>query len=184
MQWLNEPPQWTDEDGVIVATSAHGSDFWRKTHYDFIRDSGHFYHARVSGDFVLGLKIEGDYNALYDQAGAMLRLSETEWIKCGIEYMDDVQHAAAVVTREFSDWSVVPLGSPPALWLRVKREREAVEVTYSVNGEAYQLLRLAYLPPSESVLAGLLIASPDGPGFQARFSELHIEPLTAAAPPA
>ena len=35
-------------------------------------------------------------------------------MKCGIELVDGVQHASVVVTREYSDWSVVPLPRRPA----------------------------------------------------------------------
>ena len=56
-------------------------------------------------DFVASVKVTGQYKALYDQAGLMLRLDDQNWIKTGIEYVDERQNVSAVVTREFSDWS-------------------------------------------------------------------------------
>ena len=44
----------------------------------------------------------------------MLRASDQYWMKCGIEYVDGIQQASAVVTNDFSDWSVTPLQTNPA----------------------------------------------------------------------
>ena len=55
------------------------------------------------------MKVTGAYWDQYDQAGLMVRFNERVWLKCGVEFVDGVQHASAVVTREHSDWSVAPL---------------------------------------------------------------------------
>jgi regulation of enolase protein 1 (concanavalin A-like superfamily)/ribosomal protein S18 acetylase RimI-like enzyme len=131
LRWYNAPPAWKDQAGAIEVTTGAGTDFWRQTHYGFIRDTGHFYHRTVEGDFALDVKVTGAYRDLYDQAGVMLRLDERRWMKCGIEYVNGVQNVSAVVTNDFSDWSVAPAAhNPPAIWLRVSRRRETVEVHY------------------------------------------------------
>lgn len=33
------------------------TDFWQRTHYGFRVDNGHFLHADVTGDFVLGVRV-------------------------------------------------------------------------------------------------------------------------------
>jgi uncharacterized protein len=176
MQWLNEPPAWEARAGWLEVTSAPKSDFWRKTHYGFIRDSGHFYYLVVDGDFVVEARINGQYEALYDQAGLMLRVDAENWIKTGIEYFEQRQHASAVVTRDFSDWSVSPLErNPPSLWLRVTRKAEAVEIFYALDGQNYTLLRLAYLVPAVTQV-GLMCASPEGPGFRVTFEDFRVQP--------
>ncbi|HBL11063.1 MAG TPA: DUF1349 domain-containing protein, partial [Cyanobacteria bacterium UBA11162] len=38
MKWYNEPPIWQIEGDVITINSAPKTDFWRYTHYGFIRD--------------------------------------------------------------------------------------------------------------------------------------------------
>ncbi len=177
--WYNEAPHWSNQEGVITIISGPKTDFWRKTHYDFIRDNGHFYWQAVRGDFVIDAKITGKYQALYDQAGLMLRVDECNWIKCGIEYVHGVQHASVVVTRDYSDWSVVPLlQTPGAIWLRVSRQREAVEVNYSLDGQTYQMIRSAYLVPSDAIQVGPMCASPEGDGFTSVFEGLTIRPLS------
>src|SRR3954467_5917255 len=46
--WLNEPADWTMASDRLVAVTDHGTDFWRETHYGFVRDSGHFFGFEVS----------------------------------------------------------------------------------------------------------------------------------------
>ena len=112
------------------------------------------------------MKVIGQYATLYDQAGLMVRVDETTWIKCGIEYVDGVQHVSAVVTRDFSDWSVVPLPSnPEAIWLRLTRTGSAIEISYALDGSRYTLLRLAYLAEAEPLQIGVMCAAPQGEGF-------------------
>jgi regulation of enolase protein 1 (concanavalin A-like superfamily) len=178
MQWMNEPPSWKIDGDRIEVTAAGGSDFWRKTHYGFIRDSGHFGYETIKGDCTLDVKITGGYHELYDQAGLMLRVNNEHWIKTGIEYVHEVQNVSAVVTNDFSDWSVVPLPqNPPSIWMRVTRKVEAVEVFYSLDGANYTMLRMAYLLPSDKLEAGIMCAAPDGKGFPVVFEGLAIRLL-------
>ncbi len=175
MHWFNPPAAWSVQDGRLTVTTAPKSDFWRVTHYGFTRDSGHFFFREVRGDFTATIRVDGRYTDLYDQAGLMLRVDEENWIKTGIEFFDGQQHASAVVTRQFSDWSVARLeGNPSSLWLRITRKAEAVEVSYSLDGQNYTLLRLAYLVPAGVTQVGPMCASPDGSGFEITFSDFSI----------
>jgi hypothetical protein len=85
LHWLNEPPAWTFEDGRLEVTTGHQTDFWRVTHYGFIRDDGHVYGQNVTGDCITSVRFSGDYRHLYDQAGLMVRLDEKNWIKAGYD---------------------------------------------------------------------------------------------------
>jgi uncharacterized protein len=179
MQWYNEPPTWREQlekqDRTIYVTTGAKTDFWRKTHYGFIRDDGHFYYQPVTGDFTAQVKITGQYQVLYDQAGLMVRENETTWLKCGIEYVEDVQNVSAVVTRDFSDWSVVPLVQPPtSLWLYIQRRAEAIEIQYSLDGDRYQMLRLTYLSNTPTLQVGIMAASPQGEGCDITFEGFKI----------
>ena len=178
MEWYNKPPVWNVQENTIQVTSGAKTDFWRETHYGFIRDNGHFFYQPVKGDFIVEVKVSGDYQELYDQAGIMLRLDQANWLKCGIEYVNGVQQVSAVVTRDYSDWSVVPMPqNPDSLWMHVTRRGTAIEVQYSLDGEQYTMLRLAYLTPVETLNVGLMCASPDGNGFSMTFEGFKIHHL-------
>jgi regulation of enolase protein 1 (concanavalin A-like superfamily) len=162
----------------LRVTTAPASDFWRVTHYGFTRDSGHFYGTEVAGDFVAEVRVVGQYRDLYDQAGLMLRVDERNWLKCGIEYVHGVQQASAVVTRDFSDWSVTPLTeNPPAVWLRVLRRGDYAEVHLSTDAAHYTMLRLGYLVPAATCEVGPMCASPDGAGFMVTFEGFRIQSI-------
>lgn len=179
MHWMNEPQRWQHTEQAISVHVEPGTDFWRKTHYGFIRDNGHVYGAQVSGDFMAKVKVSGAYRDLYDQAGLMVRIDAEHWIKTGIEFVHGVQYVSAVVTNDFSDWSVAPLPQNPAsIWLRLIRKAEAVEIFYSLDGEHFTLLRIAYLLPSAEALVGVMCAAPDGGGFDVVFEHFSVQPLT------
>jgi uncharacterized protein len=184
MQWLNEPPEWRDENGVLNVTTGAKTDFWRETHYAFIRDDGHLRYENVEGDVTATVAFRGDYRALYDQAGLMLRLDERNWVKAGIEFVGDRQRLSVVVTRDFSDWSTTPL--PVATeWvhLRLSRRGSAIQVEWAPEKEgasAFQMLRLAYLSAGGSSLVGPMCCSPERAGFQAEFRNFAVGPAVAA----
>ena len=173
MDWYNEPPQWAAHNGTVTMHSASKTDFWRLA--DVARDNGHFYYQRQVGNFQIDCKISGSYKSQYDQAGLMVRVDETHWIKCGIEFFEGAQQASAVVTREYSDWSITPLPSnPESFWLRMKRQGTVIEIEYALDGTHYHLLRQAYFSPAEAMDVGLMCASPEGPGFPVTFEGVAI----------
>jgi uncharacterized protein len=180
MTWYNEPQNWKQEgDRLSVFADSH-TDFWRKTHYGFVRDNGHFYFERISGNFEIEAEPTGKYESLYDQAGVMIRLDETTWLKTGIEFVHGIHHVSAVVTREYSDWSVVPFHNyPGSLRLRLKRDGEAVTIEYSDPDAGWVMFRTAYLSTAHQLEVGRTVAAPDGPGFEAVFSEFRVKPLTS-----
>ncbi|MGW0520895.1 DUF1349 domain-containing protein [Crossiella sp. NPDC003009] len=173
--WLNEPPKWSVSDGRLTVRAAPDTDFWRVTHYGFIRDTGHFLGRRMPGDFTASVTFRADYHDRYDQAGLMIRLDERNWIKTGIE-LDGRLWLSAVATREFSDWSVLPAPAGlRAVRLSVQRAGDAVTIRYGVDGAAPEtMLRLAYLPPKRPAWIGPMCASPDGTGFTATFTDFTL----------
>jgi regulation of enolase protein 1 (concanavalin A-like superfamily) len=178
MHWLHEPRQWSAHDGVLTETVDPGTDFWRVTHYGFIRDNGPFYFQEQDGDFEARVHVTGHYRELFHQAGLMVRIDEKNWIKTGIEYVDGVQNVSAVVTREVSDWSVVPrTDSPESVWLQMTRKGDFVQIEYSFDGKKYNMLRLAYFPPRVKVQIGMVAAAPGKESFPVTFDHFTVTPL-------
>ena len=182
MLWLNEPPAWQESDGELSVTTGDKTDFWRQTHYGFIRDDGHFRYQAVDGDFTAEVEFHGDYRELYDQAGLMLRLHAKNWIKAGIEFVEGKRMLSVVVTRDFSDWSTMPL-TESAEWLRLRLSRHASAVRIEWASEAtptkFHMLRLAYLPAIDPALVGPMCCSPQRLGFEAKFRGFDLGPAIA-----
>lgn len=178
MPWLNEPQKWKQEGGQLSVFADAHTDFWRKTHYGFVRDNGHFYYEKVPGNFEIETEFRGKYESLYDQAGLMVRLDETTWMKTGIEFVNGIHHVSAVVTRDYSDWSVVPLHAyRGSLRLRLKREGGAITIEYFASDGGWLMFRTAYLSTAAELEVGRMVAAPDGGGFEAVFSEFGVKSL-------
>src|SRR5262249_9550675 len=130
--WLNEPKHWRRNGSSIICTADPKTDFWRKTFYGYITDNGHFLHRRFKGDLPPPIKITGQSHDLYDQAGLMVRVDETTWMKCGIEFVDGHQNVSVVITRDFSNWATarLPDGAGP-LWMKVVRKGPALDIFQS-----------------------------------------------------
>ena len=119
-----------------------------------------------------------DYKALYDQAGAMIRVDDDTWLKAGAELSDGALQVSTVVTRDAqSDWSMSPVAGPAdvPVTIRVTRHAEAIRVQV-LEGETWRLVRLAFLPMAESVEAGAMCCSPTGEGLDVSFSRLEVGP--------
>lgn len=174
--WLNEPTTWRRDGDTLVLTTDPDTDFWRSTHYGYVRDTGHVLAADAH-DFVLTAAFRGEYRDQYDQAGIAVRIDERNWIKSGIELVDGHQQISAVVTREFSDWSVAPVPDPTTVTIRAERAGDTVTITYGLDGaEPDTLLRVAYLEPATAARAGVMAASPTGAGFTTTFTDVALTP--------
>lgn len=177
MEWYNEPSVWIEDDNTFSITAEPKTDFWRKTHYGFIRDNGHFAYVRHKGDFSAEVNVSGDYRDQYDQAGLMLRHDDKRWLKCGIELVDGIHYASAVITDDYSDWSVAPLaGAPQSVTVRLSREDQTVMIHFSIDGGPERLIRVARLPMDEEVQIGMMCASPEGSGVTAVFRDFQVVP--------
>jgi uncharacterized protein len=175
MKWYNEPLKCTTEGSSLSVVTKKNTDFWRNTFYGFTRDSGHFLYRPVKGDVTAAVTFIGRYEELYDQAGLMIRADEKNWIKTGIEFTDSKIHVSAVVTRDFSDWSVLPLPDYSGkLSIRLTRYGTAVRIHYLDHNDKWRLLRLAYLDMQEECQVGVMCCSPSREGFCVEFSDFSL----------
>jgi regulation of enolase protein 1 (concanavalin A-like superfamily) len=172
-QWINEPREWSAGDELRMVADAE-TDLWRTTHYGYVYDSAHMFGRVLPGDLGVTATFGAEYAEQYDQAGVMLRIDENNWIKTGAEFVDGGMSLSVVVTRDLSDWSVVPLAAKAELvTVDLVREGDAVTVRYGLDGaEPSTLLRLAYFPPAIPALAWVMCAAPVGKGFPVRFTSV------------
>jgi len=175
MKWLNEPASADISGSKLTVRSRPKTDFWRKTFYGYITDNGHFFHLPVSGDFIFEARVDGQYAALYDQAGLMVRIDAQNWVKCGTEFFDNARHASVVFTHDFSDWSTMnDLAASGPVWWRVVRKPDSLETLCSADGKNFTSVRMGYLVPSASAEVGIMCAAPEGGGFQCVFDNLKL----------
>jgi len=176
MTWLNAPAQVHYSEGVLSLRTRGKTDFWRKTFYGYINDNGHFMSLPVTGDFTFQARVDGNYSALYDQAGLMVRLDEKHWMKCGTELVDNKRWASVVFTHDFSDWSTMEdLTQRGAVYWRVVRQKDSIEARCSIDGEKYITVRQGYFPAQQKVMVGVMACAPEGQGFDVTFDQLVLD---------
>lgn len=178
MNWFNEPADWKIADGGLSMSVTPKSDYWRISHYGFTVDDAPFYYAEYGGEFEAKVKISGNYNARFDQAGMMIRIDHENYIKAGIEFVDGKYNLSTVVTHHTSDWSVVALDRQVEyIWIKAVRRLDAIEIFYSFDDKEYHMMRNAWMQPNHPMKIGMYAACPDGNGFNARFTDFKVTHL-------
>lgn len=154
------------------------TDYWRISHYGFTVDDAPFYYGTYGGEFEAKVKLTGAYKVRFDQMGLMIRIDQKNYIKTGVEFVDGKFNISTVVTHEKSDWSVTPLDKvPPFIWIKAVRRLDAIEIYYSLDDKTYIMTRNAPLQDNIPVMVGLMAASPDGNGFEAKFEKFTVKHL-------
>jgi uncharacterized protein len=175
MEWLNEPASWQRTGDVLTVSVDPSTDFWRETGYGYIRDSGHVYGEVLAGDLDVSVRMRCTLGTQYDQAGVMLRADERTWLKTGVEFFEGRARLSTVLTLGRSSWMVTDLPEGiDEIVLRVSRRGDAVEVRYVIEDGPAELAALVFMPPGREVLAGVMAAAPEGPGFRVTFHDLRI----------
>ncbi|EJC85482.1 hypothetical protein Rleg4DRAFT_7367 [Rhizobium leguminosarum bv. trifolii WSM2297] len=176
-KWLNEPATWHADETALTLTTDGKTDFWRETHYGFTRDSGHFLAFPTTETFTAQIRIQGEFQTLYDQAGLMVRLDEKRWVKTGVEFTDGEPFLSTVVTDGRSDWSVSqPFKQLEDFHIRVTVASGALRIQASRDGRHWPLLRLAPFPAADRYEVGPAACTPERSGLTVRFSEFSIGP--------
>jgi hypothetical protein len=179
-EWFHHPEQWTvaEENVVVGETEGTGGciehispdelrfqapakkDFWARTFYSplLIKNDATGYLYPVAGDVEVTASVTFSLNAIsqFDQAGILIYVDDEHWVKCGIEYCDELPRLSVVVcNRGFSDWSTQVWSSTSA-HLRVHKVLqsssfvvEAAPVSDESTAERqYQFVRIAHLASS------------------------------------
>lgn len=178
-RWLNKPVSAQVFEHRLTMTTDGKTDFWRETHYGFTRDTGHFLGVPAPDGFTAEIRIQGEFRTLYDQAGLMVRIDESRWVKTGVEFTDGEAFLSTVVTDGRSDWSVSqPFKALEDLYMRVTLSKGAMRIQASRDGRFWPLLRLAPFPVAQTYQVGPTACTPERSGLTVHFSEFKIGPAT------
>ncbi|CAI6538617.1 YJL217W-like protein [Saccharomyces cerevisiae x Saccharomyces kudriavzevii VIN7] len=170
--WLNKPKACSQEADKVSLVTDEKTDFWRETFYGFTRDSGHFLGVRTGSAFTAQLRIQGSYESLYDQAGMMVRVDDSHWLKAGIEISDGHAMLSSVLTNEKSDWSTAIYDENPRdFWLRITVESGVLRLQVSSDKKTWPLVRLTPFYVSDHYFVGPMACTPERSGLKVTFSE-------------
>ncbi|MFG2064351.1 DUF1349 domain-containing protein [Micromonospora sp. NPDC048871] len=171
--WHRRPVQAIEEaDGGLRVEPGPGSDLWRHTSYGFVHDDAPALLVDLPVGSAMEVDFRLDYAEQFDQAGVLVWVDDRNWVKAGVEVSDGQPQVGAVVTREFSDWSVapVPQWAGREVTVRVSRAGDALTVRARPAGGEWQLVRLAPLPADAPAAAGPYCCSPTRGALTVRFS--------------
>jgi len=175
--WLNGPQRWSTEGDSLEIVTDQATDFWRETHYGFNRDSGHFLGFRTGEAFTAELRVRADFQALYDQAGIMVRIDAQHWVKAGIEFSDGSAMLGSVLTDGRSDWATAHYGHDPGDFrVRATVENGVLRLQASADGNRWPLMRLAPFPKANSYLVGPMACTPERADLKVVFSAFRLSP--------
>ncbi|MFW7415559.1 DUF1349 domain-containing protein [Demequina sp. SO4-18] len=171
-EWTTEPvrAEWT-AGGELLVEAREESDAWRTTSYGFVHDDAHALLAPLGAREAIEVTFVLDYDQQFDQAGVMIRVDESTWIKAGVEVSDGSPQVGAVVTRGVSDWSVAPVPEwvGREITIRASRDGDAITVRARAGDEPWRLVRVAPLSPTADARAGLFCCAPTRAGLVVRF---------------
>jgi len=169
--WNNMPPKKAKETGVEISMRIPGNtDCWRKTRNNFNRDNAPYHWHKVTGDFEVVCKISGNLVSMYDKAGLMVRLDETQWIMTGMEFFNNQMNHSTCITKDHTDWSLTPLpqnAEKAGIWFKMKRLGDTIECLYSFDTENWVLTRECLFTSRPVLYVGICGGSPIGEGFKA-----------------
>lgn len=187
LRWMNPPSSWRVDSARsrLVIESDPETDFWQRTHYGFQRDNGHFLYCAAPESAVITAQFHSYPAHQYDQAGLMVRFSETCWLKASVEFEPDgPSPLGAVVTNHgYSDWSLQEFSAPScdgclSYCLRVKLQGTEVQVEHSATEFGpWRLIRMARLSPEagNQAACGIYACSPQARGYRAEIEFLRID---------
>lgn len=177
MHWLSEPEEWTQHRTTVMMRVPPGTDFWRMTRTDECVDNAPFYFLEMEGDFEVRCKVKADYESPDDQAGIMVREDEENWIKCGIQLIDDVPHMCATVTHDYSDMSMHPLPHlPEYMWVHAKKIGDGLEVYISEDSFDWMQIRQGDITDDSILQIGFYGASPSSnDGLDVTFEDFMVK---------
>jgi uncharacterized protein len=180
LNWLNEPPSWREENGELSVITGDRTDFWQRTFYGFQHDNGHFRYQTLTGDFTASVSFLADYQALYDQAGLMIRFAPDCWLKAGVEFVHGRCTLGSVITRGASDWAIGPIVDR-TIPIRLRLSRKGADICLqwasTSEGSNFETLRLAYLSPNADAMVGPMTCSPTRAGLETRFTQFSVGDL-------
>jgi regulation of enolase protein 1 (concanavalin A-like superfamily) len=183
-------PTRTRPDGnALIASAEKGSDLWESTVYGFRHRNAHALLA--PWDDTRAIEVRFDISTLqgeYDQAGAVFVVSESTWLKAGVEIADGVPNVSTVVARDgWSDWAAAPTPewAGSEVTVRISPLADGLIVRARADNTRWRTVRVLPLLPSTRADVGPYLAAPTREGLDVKFLEwrsrtpdiaLHAEP--------
>ena len=176
LEWLNEPPEWHLDEGVLSITPEVGTDFFRPIDGTPFDNAGLLY-TEMSGDFTVVTQVDAHLVGFGDAAAITVRASPDRWAKLCVERSPSGEVSiVTVVTAPWSDDANGELLDRPARYLRLTRKDDVLGMHHSADGRVWRFVRACYIDLPGTVMVGVHAQAPFGEGCHATFRFLHARP--------
>lgn len=166
LRWDHAPLKWEalPEGGIRVTVPAK-ADYFRDPSGSHVNDNAPFLWTEVEGDFVAQAHVRPTFASTYDSGVLMVRQDAEHWAKICFEATDfGTTAAVSVVTNGVSDDANGADLSVPDLWLQIVRAGDVFALHYSLDRQAWRMVRIFRLPVSQKIRVGVVAQCPSGPG--------------------
>ena len=193
-RWLFEPKHHAISAAKVQIVTEPHTDFWQRTYYGFRNDNAPSLLFDTTHNFTFTIKTEFQYRELFDQSGIVIYLDSENWFKASIEFENgQYSRLGSVVTNNgYSDWATTDIPLTTSMWYRLSRRGPDFLVETSVDGKAFEQMRIFHLhklgdttlqmgtaqPPLNAefpVRFGIYACSPSASSFEATFSQPTFE---------
>ena len=177
--WYNDPKNVRFIEEGLLIEAAPQTDFWQNADCGFFKDNGHFFSSELEGDFIINAK--WSFRTIKDsaQCGAMVRTDAANWIKVGLLSPNPYrpQIGTVVSSDGASDWSAVEIPSEiTELYFRIRRKGKDFVVSYSVDGEKFEQIRMLHMRKVSSLMSvGAYCCSPKDESFECILEDIDVK---------
>ena len=180
LQWFNEPTDFNITHGELSITASKGSDFFINPEDLSATSSAPVLYKEITGDFVATTSVSPDLSSVWNAAGLLLVIDDSNWIKFVFEVSDATGPSiVSVTTRSVSDdANGVRLSSNSKIWLKLIRKGDNYALHWSEDGKSYKMARLSAMPATENIKIGLEAQCPVGDKAVHMFHFFSIESKT------
>lgn len=179
-KWIREPKDYKISNDTIEITTKPHTDLWQKTYYHFQNDNAPVLQMEIEDkyfSFTVKTNFEDSHHR-FDQCGIVMYLDSENWLKCSIEYENEVyQHLGSVVTNEgYSDWATTEIDANiKSMWYRLSRREDDYRMECSSDGINFKQMRICHMHKGKGKIQfGIYACSPEDSSFKAVFSNMSI----------
>lgn len=177
LAWLNAPPIWSIESGILTVSPLAETDFFRPSD-GLRRDNAGLLYMMVEGDFIAEASVSTTPREWGDAGGLSVRSSEQKWFKLCVEQNRvGTVSIISVVTDPWSDDADGAVLPSPQAHLQVSRAGNVFAMHYRLpDQEEWTFVRKFTCEMPDEVMVGVHAQAPFQAGCTASFSRLKIDP--------
>lgn len=179
-KWIREPKDYKISNDTIEITTKPHTDLWQKTYYHFQNDNAPVLQMEIEDkyfSFTVKTNFEDSHHR-FDQCGIVMYLDSENWLKCSIEYENEVyQHLGSVVTNEgYSDWATTEIDANiKSMWYRLSRREDDYRMECFSDGINFKQMRICHMHKEKGKIQfGIYACSPEDSSFKSVFSNMSI----------